>query len=140
MGEDFTRRRYRPPQLPYVEPGGCDSRNEQWDVRIWGADSGTLDLTLTINGVTEVITDIPYDATAEEWRLKMLEHSELEEGDVITEGGPLPYSNITVEFQGDYENTDMILSDGAIPIMDLTNLEGTSFGGVITRWVAGHQK
>lgn len=111
--------------------GGCRDRNEVWMVvLLGGTQTGSFDMTFTINGVSETVT-IQADATDTEFKTQMAAHSELAETDLNVEGGPFPAVSIKVEFVGDQAGK-------AIDLASFTqdDLSGGS-GVVILRWQPG---
>lgn len=79
---------------------GCESRNEIWHIVTIGDPTvGYIDLTVVINGVSELVR-IQWDDTDGEVSTAFLGHSEIGIGDIGVIGGPLPNTIIQVSFDG----------------------------------------
>lgn len=114
--------------------GGCDSRNEVWQITILGSPTGgTFDLDLNVLGTTETM-QFNWDDTNTEVDTELDTHSEIANGDVSVTGGPFPDATINIEFTGDLANHRM-----PVPIIDFGSLTGGSGVGVIlARYQPGH--
>lgn len=88
---------------PYDVRRGAGTDEEQ-TVSISGAPTGGT-YTLTFEGQTTA--PIAFDATAAAVLTALNALSNIEPGDVVTAGGPHPATPITVEFHGQYEDSDV---------------------------------
>ena len=131
----ILRRPYQPGRR--VVSSGCDvARNEIWVLALRGApDAGTFHIT--VKGET---FEVDYDSSAAAVQTLLEGHTDFVSGDVVCSNGPLPYEPIVIEFQGDFENTDMINGASDIPTLNpfgLTSSLGGGPSGDFTRWVGG---
>ena len=87
------------------QPGGSPA-NEVQTVTITGTPTGGV-FTLTYEG--ETTDDIAFNATAAAVQSALEALSNIEVGDVVCAGGPLPGSAVTVTFQGTLGGRDITL-------------------------------
>lgn len=113
-----------------VGGGGCNNRNEVWLLQVDGS-GGTFDIDLTLNGTTETLT-FDYNDTAAAVQSVLESHSEAIAGDFAASGGPFPGVSITLEFQGNFAESEMLP-----PVIDNSNItDGT--GLRIYRYTPGY--
>lgn len=114
----------------------CDARNETHQLFVIGqATGGTFSWTLPIISSTGTMT-FDYNETASSFSDKMVsQHPDIDEGDVLVGGGPLPYANLSITYQGALKNR-------AIPYgtMNWQNLEGFGTSVIITRYEKGYNE
>lgn len=116
--------------------GGCSSRNEVWQITIFGSPTGgTWDLNLNVLGTTETM-QFNWDDTSTEVNTELETHTKIASGDVSVTGGPFPDASITIEFTGDLAKYRI-----PNPNWDFGSLTGgTGVGITIARYQPGHPK
>ncbi|HEX7162066.1 MAG TPA: hypothetical protein VF223_12625, partial [Trebonia sp.] len=92
------------------------ARCEEQEIAASGTVSGG---TFTLTFAAQTTAAIPFDATALQIRHALENLSNVDPGDVIVTGGPLPTTPIVVRFEGQYEQADV-----AAMTADSTNLTG----------------
>lgn len=105
---------------------GC-SCNEEQRILITGSPTGG---TFTLTFDSQTTGNINYNATRSDVRTALEGLSNIDSGEVIVTGGPLPANHVDVEFVGQYEGTDVAqmtaedsgLTGGTNPAVVITTL------------------
>ena len=114
---------------------GCNSRNEIWQLTIFGTPTGgSVDYGVNVLGTTETVT-LDYDMTSTEVQTEFEGHSEVGAGNVEVTGGPLPDSAVLVEFKEDLANYAF-----PKPAIDFSALTGGTGMAAIAICYHGHPK
>lgn len=97
--------------------GTCSPQNAKLQITLFGRPSvGDFSIALIVNSVTENIV-INFDDTSALIKTAIETHSEVAVDDIIVTGGPLPHSNIEIEFINNLANTNI-----SIPLVNASNL------------------